>query len=462
MIVEGEKAAEAARGLWPFASWNVTTSSMGAGSAARTDWTPTRGVEATTWPDADAKGARYAEDSAELCREAGAKSVRVVDVSGLPDGWDLADDIPEDDVRKMLASAKKAVRAASYGIVRGDDFMDEADYIDWIWNGWLPARALTLLAGPKGLGKSTLALHFAAQVTRGECPGQNGEPGSVLLWSGEDDKRVIAARAAAANLDASHFGRIDTGPDDCEFDPAIHLQPLIDYLEDDENLPDVLIIDPVIRILKGGNNSAEDVRRSLDPLASYAERRGITILGIGHFTKGSGDRPIIDRYMGSGAWTQRARMVWGVIEVAGVRLFGKAATNLADARGVFQYSVEPCVVDTRRVKGINTTRIDLCEPITEETLDQAEARMRDEAALEGRNERYEEDAGKARQWLRERGGCVTSNEWAGFCAKNKWSTGNNGRGRKIAEVLELRTARVGRAGPEQKTYRCLPQADVPR
>ena len=45
-------------------------------------------------------------------------------------------------------------------------------------------------------------------------------------------------------------------------------------------------------------------------------------------------------------------MVWGVVEVAGVRLFGKAATNLADARGVFQYSVEPCVVDTRRVKRI--------------------------------------------------------------------------------------------------------------
>ena len=47
-------------------------------------------------------------------------------------------------------------------------------------------------------------------------------------------------------------------------------------------------------------------------------------------------------------------------------------------------------------------------------------------------------------------------------AENEWATGNNGRGRKIAEVLDLRTARVGRAGPDQKTYRHLPNVDVPR
>jgi ABC-type multidrug transport system ATPase subunit len=43
----------------------------------------------------------------------------------------------------------------------------------WLWDGRIPIGALSLLAGPEGLGKSTLAYWLAARVTQGELEGED-------------------------------------------------------------------------------------------------------------------------------------------------------------------------------------------------------------------------------------------------------------------------------------------------
>ena len=230
LVVEGEKAAVAARGISLFQTFDITTSAGGSTAANASDWTPMKGRDVTIWPDADEPGKNHAADVAKLCREAGAKSIRVVDVAGLPHKWDLAEPIPEGiDLSKLLDSARShgtpQLEPPRIALNWMEDLMDVAAPIPWIWNGWLARSALTLLAGPKGLGKSTLALHIAAMVTRGECPGQNGEPGLVLYWSGEDDIRILASRALAARMgdDFATVGHFWDRP----FDPATDMRRLI-------------------------------------------------------------------------------------------------------------------------------------------------------------------------------------------------------------------------------------------
>ena len=293
-------------------------------------------------------------------------------------------------------------------------------------------------------------------VTRGECPGQNGKPGLVLYWSGEDDERIIASKAQAARMGPG-FGLIGHFFDR-PFDPATDLRLLIDQVE--ELNPDLLVIDPIIRVLSGKNNAAEDVRRSLDPLASYAEERGITILGVGHFAKGSADRAIIDRFLGSQAWTARARMVWATVEAGDTRLFGKAATNLADQRGAYEYTIGEVWIDTRNHGRVQTTAISLGDPIVDETIDEAERRLIEEHAAAAVGERYGPDAGEAKNWLREHGGCVTSDEWIGYCESNRWGNQNSRTCRAIVKALELRTKTRGRP-PDRETYRHLPGSSIP-
>jgi hypothetical protein len=90
-IVEGEKAADAARAVGLVA----TTSPHGCKSANKADWSPVAGRDVVILPDHDKAGEVYAGDATRLCMAAGAKSVRIVRLvdewPDLPDGGDLAD-----------------------------------------------------------------------------------------------------------------------------------------------------------------------------------------------------------------------------------------------------------------------------------------------------------------------------------------------------------------------------------
>lgn len=90
-IVEGEKAADAARAVGLLA----TTSPHGSKSASKADWSPVAGRDVVILPDHDDAGERYADDVARLATAAGAKSVRVVRLvelwAGMPEGGDMAD-----------------------------------------------------------------------------------------------------------------------------------------------------------------------------------------------------------------------------------------------------------------------------------------------------------------------------------------------------------------------------------
>ena len=43
----------------------------------------------------------------------------------------------------------------------------DAKPVEWLWEGYIPRGALTILEGDPGLGKSQIACDIAARVTRG-------------------------------------------------------------------------------------------------------------------------------------------------------------------------------------------------------------------------------------------------------------------------------------------------------
>ena len=75
--------------------------------------------------------------------------------------------------------------------------------IEWLWEGFLPLGALSMLYGTEGDGKSTFAMRLAADATRGTLPGAlEGKPASVEIIAYEDDAAaVIVPRLLAAGAD---------------------------------------------------------------------------------------------------------------------------------------------------------------------------------------------------------------------------------------------------------------------
>jgi len=230
--------------------------------------------------------------------------------------------------------------------------------INWLWEGWLPAGKLTILAGEAGTGKTTLALSLAATITTaGIWP--NGSmctnKGHVLIWSSEDvanDTLVPRLIAAGADLSRCHFiaGIIQNG-ESVPFDPS---QDILDLHRAADKIGGVslLIIDPIVSAVSGDMHRANDVRRSLQAVVDFAEARQCAVIGITHFAKGGAGKNPQDRVIGSQAFGALARMVLVAAKEEGGdrRVLARAKSNIAPDDGGVTYHQELITIN----EGIET------------------------------------------------------------------------------------------------------------
>ncbi len=184
--------------------------------------------------------------------------------------------------------------------------------IRWLWDGRVPLGALTVLAGVQGLGKSTFTAWMTARVTRGGLDGDlKSAPAAVLIVTLEDHlASVVRPRleAAGADLDLVEFVAV-------KFEGAHDLVTLPDDLLAVERGADdigarLLVVDPIVATLAGTIDGYKDqhVRRALAPLASFAERLSLAVVGVMHLTKQqTGD--VLSRVSGSVAFTAAPRSV---------------------------------------------------------------------------------------------------------------------------------------------------------
>lgn len=212
--------------------------------------------------------------------------------------------------------------------------------VRWCWEGRLAIGTLGLLAGPEGLGKSTLGYTIAADVTRGELRGEYlGRPRSVLVCATEDSwEHTIVPRLMAARADLERIYRVEVVLAD---DIMVGLSLPLDLAELEHAAREVdaalLILDPLMSRLDGvlDTHRDADVRRALEPLVSVADNTDMSILGLIHHNKSGGTDPL-SLVMASKAFTAVARSVHTVIkdpdDETGLRkYFGSPKNNLGRA-----------------------------------------------------------------------------------------------------------------------------------
>ena len=131
LIVEGEKAAEEAAGLFP--ERVAVTWQGGSNAVGKADWSALAGRRVVIWPDADAPG-RKAAEAVRRALAGKADAVAVVEVpNAWPDGWDLAEPPPEgvttETVQAMVTRARWAARAV---VAMPSGFIMRADGVYWV------------------------------------------------------------------------------------------------------------------------------------------------------------------------------------------------------------------------------------------------------------------------------------------------------------------------------------------
>jgi hypothetical protein len=345
LVVEGEKAADAARALGACALGTVTGAASAPNGAALG---PLAGRDVVLWPDADAPGARHMARLAAALQALGAR-VRLLRWEAAPAGGDAADFRAAGGTAEALAALLAAVppwtpsaaaaqvdeqgarhprdahlahlahlpegesRAApslSMPRVYGEgaitataddrDVLRLADVrpepVSWLWPDYVPLGKVITLDGDPGLGKSALTLDLAARVTRGDSMpnGSRGDldgPGNVVLLCGEDGLAdTIRPRLEAAGADVDRvvsFVSVREGIDRRLVTLPTDCERLARTIM--EEAARLVIIDPLMAYLDASVNAHrdQDVRRALAPLVRMAEELDTAILVVRHLTKNS-------------------------------------------------------------------------------------------------------------------------------------------------------------------------------
>ena len=260
--------------------------------------------------------------------------------------------------RAALAPSARPVSPALAGaeyaqtveLIRASDLTPEP--IAWLWPGWLAAGKMHILGGAPGTGKTTISMAVASTVTTGgRWPdGSKSAVGNVVIWSDEDDpKDTLVPRLllSGADLKRVYFiSDVFEGNERRSFDPAKDMEPLRRRLE---NIGDVrlLIVDPIVSAIAGDSHKNAEVRRGLQPLADLAASMRCAMLGITHFSKGTGGRDPVERLTGSLAFGALARVVLVAAkhqeegeDGRTVRLFIRAKSNIGPDDGGFEYDLQ--------------------------------------------------------------------------------------------------------------------------
>lgn len=263
-------------------------------------------------------------------------------------------------VLDMMRLAQVSCSSRSVVLRRGADIKPQP--IKWLWEGWLPAAKLSILAGIAGTGKTTLALAVAAVVSasaRWPDEQQCKHFGNVLIWSGEDSADdTLVPRLIAAGADMNKIYFIEAVAENgisVPFDPAAHISDLHAKAEEIGNVA-LLIVDPIVSAVTGDMHRANDVRRGLQGLVDFAETHDCAVLGVTHFAKGTGGRSPQERIIGSQAFGALARMVLVAAkeEDGDRRVLARAKSNIAPDDGGMFYSLEVVEVDD----GIRAARVE--------------------------------------------------------------------------------------------------------
>lgn len=148
-----------------------------------------------------------------------------------------------------------------------------------VLGGGIVPGSIVLVGGDPGIGKSTLLLQMAMEMS------SHGEHGRVLYVSGEESEKQIKMRAL--RLLANPEQKLTKLPAELFLVTETNLDIIFQHVENVK--PDLLVIDSIQTVylptLNTSAGSVTQVRESSSRLRELAKSSGIAVFVVGHVTK---------------------------------------------------------------------------------------------------------------------------------------------------------------------------------
>lgn len=218
----------------------------------------------------------------------------------------------------------------------------KAKRLVWWEIGLILQNAINLLAAREGMGKSTIASSWAARETRN---------GGTVMWIGTEESResAIVPRLIANDADMDNVIFVDV---QTELGTGALMFPLdlvrIENVIREHNVT-MVFLDPAKAVVPPGFSGNDDiaVRQYLEPIAALADRCKVTIIGLAHFGKRTGNDSG-QLMLGSVAWSQVARCVLSIAEDpdTGTRVLTNTKANYVGTDRSVEFQIVSTTVHT--------------------------------------------------------------------------------------------------------------------
>jgi len=238
--------------------------------------------------DASGVGQRYAE-------QASAKyGVRMTTPPVLGDANDYV------QAGHDLALLLKPVVATDY-LIPADGFSEQPAPISWLVKHWIQDKALVMVHGPSGGGKTFVTLDWMLHIASGKPTwfGHKVRPGNMVYLAGEGHHGLRSRIAAWKHHNSVSNLNMWVSKSGVDLNTAEGYLKVVEAIRALKIKPDVITVDTLHRFMAGDENSAQDAKTMLDACAALMQEFGCTVILV-HHTGVSEEAQ--HRARGSSAW----------------------------------------------------------------------------------------------------------------------------------------------------------------
>jgi len=186
-------------------------------------------------------------------------------------------------------------------LIPADDFCAQPSPISWLVKRWIQSRALVMVHGPSGGGKTFVVLDWCLHMASGreDWGGHKVRPGNVVYLAGEGHHGLRGRVAAWKHHHQAGKLAMWLSKDGCDLNTPTGYLKVVEQVRMLQDRPSVIVVDTLHRFLAGDENSAQDAKTMLDACNALMQEFNCSVILVHH--TGVSDEAQ-HRARGSSAW----------------------------------------------------------------------------------------------------------------------------------------------------------------
>lgn len=199
-------------------------------------------------------------------------------------------------------------------LIQADEFSAHPQPIDWLVEGWVQDKAMVMVHGQSGVGKTFVVLDWCLHIASNKCNWNDKQiaNGTVVYLAGEGHYGLRSRIAAWKKHHGEQGLNMWVSRGGCDLNTQSGFLQAVNSIRKLSETPKIIVVDTLHRFLEGDENSAKDAKTMIDACAALISEFECTVLLV-HHTGVSEESQ--HRARGSSAWRGALDIEVSVVEM---------------------------------------------------------------------------------------------------------------------------------------------------